>query len=104
MEVCRQIIERPCPDSSHIDEDERPELPWWKVKKWAMHILVRVFERYGSPGNEVGKEYEKFAEWYLPTFTNGILEALLKMLDQYRNKIYVSPRVMTEILNYLKTA
>lgn len=45
MEVCRQIIDRPCPDSTHIDEDERPELPYWKAKKWAMHIMVRMFER-----------------------------------------------------------
>lgn len=104
MEVCRQIVDRPCPDSSHIDEDERPELPWWKVKKWAMRIMARMFNRYGSPGNAYKKEYEKFAEWYLPTFTSGVLEVLLKVLDQYRNKVYVSPRVLTEILVYLKTA
>lgn len=104
MEICRQIVERPAPDSSHIDEDDRPALPWWKAKKWALHILARMFERYGSPGNVVNKEYQKFSEWYLPTFTGGVLDALLKVLDQYRNKVYVSPRVLTEILNYIKTA
>lgn len=66
-------------------------------------LLLYCF-RYGSPGNVVNKEYQQFAEWYLPTFTGGILEALLKVLDQYRNKIYVSPRVLTEILKYIKTA
>jgi importin-7 len=104
MEICRQIIDRPAPDSTNIDEDERPELPWWKVKKWATHIVLRLFERYGSPGNTVSKEYEKLAEWYLPTFSAGLLEALLKVLDQFRNKVYVSPRVMTDILTYLKHA
>lgn len=104
MEICVQIISRDAPDSSHVDEDYRPELPWWKAKKWALHIVVRMFERYGSPGNVVNKEYQEFAEWYLPTFTTGILGALLKVLDQYRNKIYVSTRVLTEVLNYLKTA
>lgn len=104
MQVCREVVDRPAPDSSHIDEDDRPELPWWKAKKWALHILARMFERYGSPGNVVNKEYQKFAEWYLPTFTAGILETLLKVLDQYRNKVYVSSRVLTEILNYIKTA
>lgn len=103
MEICRQVVERPAPDSSHVLEEERPDLPWWKVKKWALHILARMFERYGSPGNVVSKEYQSFAEWYLPTFTNGILQAMLKVLDQYRNNIYVSPRVLTEILNYIKT-
>lgn len=104
MEICRQIIDQPAPDSSHVDEDDRPELPYWKTRKWALHIVARMFERYGSPGNVVNKEYQSFAEWYLPTFTGGVLKALLNVLDQYRNKVYVSPRVMTEILNYLKTA
>lgn len=104
MEICRQVIERPAPDSSAIDEDERTELPCWKVKKWATHVITRMFERYGSPGNVVSKEYEEFAKWYLETFTAGILDVILKTLDQYRKKIYVSPRVMTDCLNYLKNA
>lgn len=104
MEVCRRVVDSPVPDTSQYDEDARLELPWWKAKKWAMHIIVRTFERYGSPGHVVNKEYQKFAEWYLPTFTGGILESLLKVLDQYRNKVYVSHRVLTEILCYIKTA
>ena len=30
------------------EKDELPMLAWWKVKKWAMHILTRIFERYGN--------------------------------------------------------
>jgi hypothetical protein len=56
--------------------------------------------RYGSPGN-VTKEYKEFAEWYLKTFSAGILEVLLKILDQYRRKIYVSPRVIQQTINYI---
>lgn len=101
MEVIRQIVDRPVPEeTSQIDEDERPELAWWKVKKWATHILARVFERYGSPGN-VTKEYNAFAEWYLKAFSGGIIAVLFKVLDQYRQKIYVAPRVMQQVLNYL---
>ncbi|CAG2214732.1 IPO7 [Mytilus edulis] len=101
MEVIRQIVDRPVPEeTTQIDEDERPELAWWKVKKWATHILARVFERYGSPGN-VTKEYNAFAEWYLKAFSGGIIAVLFKVLDQYRQKIYVAPRVMQQVLNYL---
>ena len=32
-----------------VEEEERPELIWWKAKKWAMHLMARVFERYGTP-------------------------------------------------------
>lgn len=45
MEICRQIAERPVPDCSHLDDDEKPEFAWWKTKKWATHIMVRMFER-----------------------------------------------------------
>lgn len=89
MDVIRQIADRPVPPETNnpdLDDDERVELPWWKCKKWALHILHRVFERYGSPGN-VTKEYKEFSEWYLQTFSAGILEVLLKILDQYRRKI-----------------
>ncbi|XP_013114275.1 importin-7 [Stomoxys calcitrans] len=104
MEICRQIAERPVPDCSHLDDDEKPEFAWWKTKKWALHIMVRMFERYGSPRNVISDKYQKFAEWYLPTFTQGVLDVLLKILDQYRNNIYVSPRVLTDVLAYIKNA
>lgn len=102
MEVIRQIADRTVPEQTlQVDEEERPDLPWWKVKKWALHILARIFERYGCPST-VGKEYKQFAEWFIKTFSSGILQVLLKILDQYRNKVYVSPRVLQQTLNYLE--
>ncbi|XP_032527964.1 importin-7 [Danaus plexippus] len=101
MEVLRSVMEQPVPEHTlQVDEDERMELPWWKCKKWAVHTLYRLFERYGSPVN-VRDEYVQFAEWYLTTFTGGILEVLLRVLDQYRNKIYVSPRVLQQTISYI---
>lgn len=101
MEIIRQVVDRQIPEAANqVDEDERPGLPWWKVKKWALHILARTFERYGSPGN-VTKEYTDFAEWYLKSFTCGIIPVLLNLLDQYRKKMYVAPRVIQQTLNYL---
>uniref|UniRef100_A0A2R5LJV7 Putative nuclear transport receptor ranbp7/ranbp8 importin beta superfamily n=1 Tax=Ornithodoros turicata TaxID=34597 RepID=A0A2R5LJV7_9ACAR len=104
MEVFRVIIQRPVPDvANQVDEEERPDLPWWKCKKWAFHIISRLFERYGSPGS-VTKEYREFADFYLKGYSEGILQVVLKVLDQYRQKIYVSPRVLQHALNYLKQA
>ncbi|KAJ2954128.1 hypothetical protein O0L34_g2350 [Tuta absoluta] len=101
MEVLRLTMEQPVPESTlQVDEDERVELPWWKCKKWAVHTLYRLFERYGNPLN-AREEYIQFAEWYLSTFTGGILEVLLRVLDQYRQKVYVSPRVLQQTLSYI---
>lgn len=123
MEICRQVVERDVPEATNqFDEEFRLELPWWKCKKWALHVLYRLFERfelfslglvfffefppfrrYGSPGN-VTKEFKEFAEWHLNTFVIGILQSLLKVLDQYQRKIYVSPRVLQQALNYINQA
>uniref|UniRef100_A0A8C5L990 Importin 8 n=1 Tax=Jaculus jaculus TaxID=51337 RepID=A0A8C5L990_JACJA len=102
MEIFRTIIDRTVPaETLQIDEDDRPELVWWKCKKWALHIVARLFERYGSPGN-VTKEYFEFSEFFLKTYAVGIQQALLKILDQYRQKEYVAPRVLQQAFNYLK--
>lgn len=45
-DACLRI---PLQETLQVDEDERPELPWWKCKKWALHILARLFERYSTP-------------------------------------------------------
>uniref|UniRef100_A0A8D0H6M8 Importin 8 n=1 Tax=Sphenodon punctatus TaxID=8508 RepID=A0A8D0H6M8_SPHPU len=101
MEIFRTIIDRNVPaETLQIDEDDRPELVWWKCKKWALHIVARLFERYGSPGN-VTKEYFEFSEFFLKTYAVGIQQVLLKILGQYRQKEYVAPRVLQQALNYL---
>ncbi|MEQ2175353.1 hypothetical protein GOODEAATRI_017174, partial [Goodea atripinnis] len=37
-----------CPNlfTLEVDEDDRPELAWWKCKKWALRIITRLFERW----------------------------------------------------------
>ncbi|CAG2170636.1 unnamed protein product [Oppiella nova] len=104
MELFRQVVERDVPnETNNIDIDERPELAWFKVKKWAVRTLSRLFERYGSPGN-VHKEYKGFADWYIKTFSHGIIQVILKILEQYGHKVYVPPRVLQQALNYLNSA
>ncbi|XP_052031302.1 importin-8 isoform X2 [Apodemus sylvaticus] len=101
MEIFRTIIDRTVPpETLQIDEDDRPELVWWKCKKWALHIVARLFERYGSPGN-VTKEYFEFSEFFLKTYAVGIQQVLLKILEQYRQKEYIAPRVLQQAFNYL---
>ena len=50
MEVLRVITESDVPDHTlQVDEEERPQLIWWKRKKWALHTLTRLFERLDCP-------------------------------------------------------
>lgn len=105
MEICVQVLDRPM-NETKLDghSEENMEVPEMKVKKWSTHIMSRMFERYGSPGNVVSKEYEEFAKWYLETFSSGVLQVQFKVLSEFRDKKYVSPRVLTDILSYLKNS
>ncbi|XP_005989743.1 importin-7 isoform X2 [Latimeria chalumnae] len=101
IEIMKTIVDRDVPaETAQVDEDDRPELPWWKCKKWALHILARLFERYGSPGN-VSKEYSEFAEIFLKAYAVAIQQVLLRLLYHYKEKQYVAPRVLQQTLNYI---
>uniref|UniRef100_A0A6Q2WR48 Importin N-terminal domain-containing protein n=1 Tax=Esox lucius TaxID=8010 RepID=A0A6Q2WR48_ESOLU len=101
MEILRAVMDRDVPpETLEVDEDDRPDLVWWKCKKWALRITTRLFERYGSPGN-VTKEYFEFADFFLKTYAVGIQQVLLKVVDQHRQKQYVTPHVLQKSLNYL---
>eukprot|EP00794_Sanderia_malayensis_P018281 gene18281-20104_t len=100
MGIFKTIIDRPLPEiAQKWDEDEQPS-PWWKSKKWAVTVLFRIFERYGCPGL-VAKEYAGFADFYDKHFAESVMESMLKILDQYRRKEFVSPRVLQQTFNYL---
>ncbi|KAG2463096.1 IPO7 protein, partial [Polypterus senegalus] len=78
MDILKTVVDRDVPaETLQVDEDDRPELPWWKCKKWALHILARLFERYGSPGN-VSKEYTEFAEMFLKGFAVSAQQGIIQ--------------------------
>ncbi|XP_015370689.1 PREDICTED: importin-7 isoform X2 [Diuraphis noxia] len=101
MELLSIIACNPVPEEvSRLEHSEIDQLPWWKIKKWALHTMYRIFERYGSPGS-VAQEYQQFAVFYVKTFSTGVIEIILRILDQYRNKVYIPPRVMQMCMHYL---
>ena len=104
MEVIKSVIERPIPGRVlQIEEEERPAEPAWKCKKWSINMAYRIFDRYGTPAT-VQKDYKKFADWFINTFSQGIVTALLSILEQFGNGVYVTPRVLNLTLSYLNVA
>jgi len=104
MEVFRQILTRSAQPEGYVLPDsieDRLELPGWKLYKWSLHILNRLFERYGCPST-CSPEHKNFATWYIKTFTQGIIEVLLTIMNKYASGEFVSPRVMHQIFNYIE--
>ncbi|CAF2511514.1 unnamed protein product [Rotaria sp. Silwood2] len=106
LDTCCAVIERRLPDRlDALDEDDRAEHPWWKCKKWALHILIRTFERHGAPANlPKGQPPDRveFANFYLKGFSGKVIGLVFGILEAYRQKLYLSPRVIQLSLNYLR--
>ncbi len=61
--------------------------------------------RHGSPANlPKGQSQERveFANFYLKGFSAKVITLIFGILETYRQKIYVSPRVVQLCLNYLR--
>jgi hypothetical protein len=46
------------------DVDLRKSWPWWKAKKWVLHIAYRLFSRYAVPKACKGGNDKQFATKY----------------------------------------
>eukprot|EP00128_Syssomonas_multiformis_P012794 Colp12_sorted_trinity150504_noHs@10933 len=103
MELFCRVVARPVdPAQLPADQDEWPRARVYKAKKWAMHILYRMFSRYGQP-SLVTKEYKQFAEYYVNNFSKQVLELLVEQLRERRQGKYLTPRLMQIMVNYICT-
>ena len=63
------------------DLQERKQWPWWKAKKWMLHISHRLFQRYGDPKlTNPGSPERAFAELWRRHCSAQFLEAHMALL------------------------
>ena len=98
------LLERPVPKEG---EPEDPELrnawPWWKLKKWVLHILGRLHNRFCDPKNiKDDRPGEKaFAEFFQRECSVKFLTSHMDMLFGLPRGQYLSPRVINQALHYV---
>jgi hypothetical protein len=56
-----------------VEKSERKNYPWWKAKKWSLHIANRMFSRYGNP-KMCKPEYKEFATAFKSECAGAFLE------------------------------
>ncbi|GAB4834165.1 secondary alcohol dehydrogenase (SADH2) [Ancistrocladus abbreviatus] len=95
------MLERPVPlEGQPADPEQRKSWGWWKVKKWTVHILNRLYTRFGdmrlqNPDNKV------FAQMFQKNYAGKILECYLNLLNVVHVGGYLPDRVINLILQYL---
>jgi hypothetical protein len=104
MSCFHSILERPVPtEGQPTDPELRKVWGWWKVKKWTLHIMNRLYNRFGDP--KMSKpENKAFAQMFQKQFAGKFLELYMKLLSVVRENGYLPDRVINLALQYLITS
>ncbi|XP_078156294.1 importin beta-like SAD2 [Carex rostrata] len=98
------MLDRPVPlDGQPTDPEVRKSWGWWKVKKWTIHILNRLYTRFGDVKIQRA-ESKAFAQMFQKSYAGKILECHMKLLNVIRTGGYLPDRVINLILQYLSNS
>ncbi len=104
FEMLHSLATRPVPkEGQPADESERSTFVWWKVKKWTLKIMARVYSRYGCPKN-VEAEGKAFALHFAQSIAPNFLAPVCELLALRSRGEYCTDRVVLTCLNYITTA
>ncbi|KAG6785265.1 hypothetical protein POTOM_010995 [Populus tomentosa] len=104
MVLFLNVLERPVPvEGQPVDPELRKSWGWWKVKKWTVHILNRLYTRFGDLKLQ-NPENKAFAQMFQNNFAAKILECHLNLLNVIRAGGYLPDRVINLILQYLSNS
>jgi len=104
MAAFEELVLKPVPlEGQPEDADLRKAWPWWKLKKWSMRVINRMFSRLGDP--KLLKEDQKMlAQHFRKQWACKFLQSYLQLLDNKRKGAYLPDRVINLALQYLTTA
>ncbi|CAE6023879.1 unnamed protein product [Arabidopsis arenosa] len=104
MVLFLSVSERPVPvEGQPMDPELRKSWGWWKVKKWTVHILNRLYSRFGDPKLQ-SPENKPFAQMFQKNYAGRILEGHLNFLNTIRVGGYLPDRVTNLLLQYLSNS
>ena len=96
LHVCQHAFNKltwpsPMQEGQPADLQDRKSWPWWKAKKWMLHISHRLFQRYGDPKlTNPGTPERAFAELWKQHCSSQFLEAHLSLLASIPQVAHIS--------------
>ncbi|CAM8985400.1 unnamed protein product [Rhodiola kirilowii] len=104
MTLFLNLLERPVPSEGQpLDPEMRKSWGWWKVKKWTIHILNRLYIRFGDTKLH-NPENKAFAQSFQKNYAGKILECYLSWLNVIRTGGYLPDRVTNLIVQFLSNS
>lgn len=112
FEVLAKALKKPLPEASTgleprgqpTDVDARNAWPWWKVKKWTVQIMSRLFSRYGIPSYVDDDEAKEFANFFSQTVAPQFLGPVCETLNLRPTNQFCTDRVLHLCLTYVDLA
>lgn len=112
FEILRLALSKPLPEASTgleprgqpVDVDARNAWPWWKVKKWAVQIMSRMFSRYGIPSYADDAHAKEFAVYFSSNVAPQFLGPVCETLNLRPSGQFCTDRVVHLCLTYVDLA
>jgi hypothetical protein len=111
FDIMCAALKKPLPEASTGLEprgqptsvEERNAWPWWKVKKWSVQIMSRLFSRYGIP-TYAEEEVQDFARHFSQTTATQLLQPVCETLNLRPTGHFCTDRVVYLCLTYVDLA
>jgi hypothetical protein len=112
FDVVRSALQKPLPEASTgleprnqpVDVDARNAWPWWKVKKWSVQIMSRLFSRYGIPSYADDQEAKDFAVFFSQNVAPQFLGPVCETLNLRPSGSFCTDRVIHLCLTFVDLA
>jgi importin-7 len=92
------------PRDQPTDMDARNAWPWWKVKKWAVQIMSRLFSRYGIPSYADDDHAKDFAIYFSQSVAPQFLGPVCETLNLRPTGQFCTDRVVHLCLTFVDLA
>ena len=110
ISVCVHILLMPVPNAESIYHPDQTELcPFFIMKKWALHITIRLSSRYGLDEQTKfrTRSYSQFSTIYMSKYAHPTLDVILSLVEgvcSNKPELSLPPRLVILICDYLDSA
>ena len=103
LQLFVQVTSLDVPKPADDDVDDWPTRPAWKIKKWAVNAIYKIFERYGIEA-QCDPEMAPFAKMYTEQYSVGVLQVVWKEVKATvaAGGPYMPPRLLSQLLRYIE--
>jgi hypothetical protein len=105
FDILTRVLAKPLPEEMQPpDAEARNAWPWWKVKKWSVQIMSRLFSRYGIPNYADDQEAKDFALYFSQNVAPQFLGPVCETLNLRPTGHFCTDRVVHLCLTYVDLA